>query len=59
MTVGVEGNHEGARLATTSEGAAVLVDSLWVESSSCLACVSLVAAVERFTIHLAKSSAVI
>lgn len=42
-----------------SEGAVVLDDSLFAESSSCLIYVYLVAAGARYTLHMAKRSVVI
>lgn len=55
MAVGVDEYNEGAPLVTMSGSAAVLVDSLFVESWSCLVYLNFVAAIARHAVLLAIS----
>lgn len=56
MAVGVDVNNAGVPRVKTSENSAMLINSLFAESSACLTYVNLVAAAARYVEHLAKRS---
>ena len=59
VTVGVCVNNEGASRVVASESAAVLADSLFVQSSCCLAYVYLITTPTGYAVHLAEGSVVV